>query len=90
MMMTDIKATKIAATGALGVGPQRIKALSWKPAAAGTITIRDGGAGGPVVLILEVDSASTSYMNLPGAGIRCTGDPHVTLAVVTSLTVFHG
>lgn len=86
--MGDVKAKKIAATGALVVGPARIKAISYVPA-AGNITVRDGGAGGSVVLDFDTNTVN-GYIEIPCNGIRCEGDPHVTLTTVTSATIFYG
>lgn len=88
--MCDIKAKKVTATGALAVGPARIKGLSLIPVAAGNITVRDGGATGEVVLDVAIEAASDSQLNIPGDGIRCVNDPHITLTAVTSVTVFYG
>ena len=88
--MSDVKAKRITATGALGVGPARIKKLSLLPIAAGRIVIRDGGASGEVVLDVDIAADSDSQLDIPDCGIRCTADPHVTLTAVTNVTVFYG
>jgi hypothetical protein len=89
-MSSDVKAKKITATGALAVGPARIKGLSFvQPGTPGSIVVRDGGATGAVLLDLDLTSTSTSYIDLPHDGIRSVADPHLTLTVVTSVTVIY-
>lgn len=88
-MSSDVKAKKLTATGALGVGPARIKALSFVPA-AGSIQIRDGSASGTIILEIDTGASSDSYMEVPCDGIRSVDDPYVTLTTVTSVTVFYG
>jgi hypothetical protein len=89
-MQTDVKAKNVTATGASGVGTCRVKALSFKPSLAGSISIRDGGATGSELFKIDTDTESTTYMALPGEGIKFSGDPYLTLTVVASVTFFYG
>lgn len=92
-MSTDILAVQRTTTDALGVGATRIRAVYFTAgASAGTITIRDGGASGPVKLVLATpaSAAASDHLLLPGNGIRFTADPHVTISNATSVTCFYG
>lgn len=88
--MSDVKAKKMTATGAAGVGPARVKAISYLPVAGGTIQVRDGGATGTVVLEFDVSASSNGMLIVPENGVRCAGDPYVTLTAVTSMTLIYG
>lgn len=95
-MTSDVRAKTMTATGQAGLtgygatDRTRIKSLSFLPVAAGAIVIRDGSASGAVVLDLAVSADSNSALHIPGCGILCQGDPHVTLTAVTSVTIFYG
>lgn len=92
-MTTDVLAIQRTSTGALGVGPTRIRGVYYVgTATAGTITVREGGPSGETRLVLTTpaSAAEAGYLRLPDNGIRCYQDPHVTLSNVTAVTVFYG
>lgn len=89
-MSSDVKSKKVTATGSVLAHAARIKAISFKPAAAGSIVLKDGGASGTTLLDLDVDTGSTTHICFPGDGIKFNTDVHATLGVVSSLTVFYG
>lgn len=88
--MCDVKAKKMTSTGAMSVGSARIKTLHYLPVASGNITIKDGGASGTTVLDVDISASSGGTFEIGGNGIRCSGDPYVTLTAVTSVTVVYG
>lgn len=88
--MGDVKAKKVTATGAMAVGPARIKAIHYVPVASGTIQIKDGGSGGTTILEVDTSAASAGVFYFGESGIRSVADPYVTLTAVTSVTVIYG
>ncbi len=59
-------------------------------AVAGSIVLRDGGAGGAVELELDTPAiAGTFYAELPEQGILFNTDVHITLTNVSSATLFY-
>lgn len=94
-MQTDVKAKTMTTTGAAAIGPARIKGMYLVNAgSAGSVVIRDGGASGTIVLDLATAANTTgtgdTSVFIPGDGIRCSGDPHLTITNVTSVTLFYG
>ena len=90
-MQGDVKAYRATATGTLFDQRTRIKGVVITgTATAGSATFRDGGAGGPVVLVLDVLANAEKDILVPGEGILCQTDLHVTVANLTSITAFCG
>ena len=87
-MATDITATTINSTGTVFGGPARLRTISYvNTATAGSVVFRDGGASGPIKLIVDTAaSVDQEIMNIPDQGIRFQTDIHATLTNVTSLT----
>jgi hypothetical protein len=89
-MQTDIKAASLSATGAVFGAPTRVKGLTISHASGGTIVLRDGGAGGEIVLSYTAPAtAGEINILLPGEGILCRTDVHATIANAT-LVVYYG
>ena len=91
-MKSDIKTAHLTATAIVFAGPGRIKAVSWVGGGtAGSITFRDGGAGGTTVWILDAPAGvgTLGYIELPENGIRCETDVHATLSVLALVTVYY-
>jgi len=95
---SDIKAKKLlqANSGALGIGPARIRQLQVLTHADGgsdtyTVVIKDGGSGGETILDMQVDNVKDIYhVNIPADGIRSVADPHVTLGTgIVQVVVFY-
>lgn len=92
-MPTDIKAKNITSTAAASIGPARIKGIyAVCGAAAGSVSIKNGGSGGTELLKMDTPAGATLTVQLmfPGNGIRFEADPYVTLTNATSLTFFYG
>lgn len=91
-MESDVKATRITATGAVTTLPARLKGLTFLAgASAGTITLRDGGSGGTTLAVFDTPGSATwqGTIDLPGNGIQFRSDMHATLSNVTGVTFFY-
>ena len=91
-MESDVKSTRLAASGAVFAGRGRVKGLSWvSAAAAGTIQVRDGGASGTVICTIDTPAGVTlsDNINIPGNGLVCDTDVYITLTNVTFCTAFY-
>ncbi len=60
-------------------------------AGAGTVVLRDGGAGGPIRLTLNTVGSATApvYMLLPGEGMLFRTNVHATLTTTGSFQAFY-
>ena len=89
-MQTDVKAAERTTTGTAYAAPTRLKGLVVSFATGGTVIVKDGGASGTTVFSYTAPaSAGTTNIVIPGEGILCRTDVHVTLASATA-TVFYG
>ena len=90
MMQTDVKAAERTTTGTAYATTARLKGLVVSFATDGTVVVRDGGASGTTVFSYTAPAAAgTVNVIIPGEGILCRTDIHVTLASATT-TVFYG
>lgn len=93
---TDVSSIYITGTGALGLGMNaaRIKGIYFVAAAsAGSIVITQATASGKIILKMDTPAGVTligPMVIFPGEGIRCVGDPFVTVTNITSATIFYG
>ena len=94
-MQYDVKAKHLNATGSVFNQPARVKGFSIcaSASAAGTLLLKDGGAGGTT--LLEVDIPSNSNPNsfftlVPGEGVRFSTNIYATLTGIASVTVYYG
>lgn len=89
-MQTDVKAVERTTTGTAYAAPTRLKGLVVSFATGGTVVVKDGGASGTTVFSYTAPAAAgTTNIVIPGEGILCRTDVHVTLASATA-TVFYG
>ena len=89
-MQYDVKAAERTTTGTAYAASARIKGLVLSFATGGTVVIRDGGSGGDTVFSYTAPAAAgTVNVIVPGEGILCRTDIHVTLSSATA-TVFYG
>jgi len=91
MPSSDIQTKRIAATGALSVGPARVRQVQVVSAGSGSprLTVTDGN-GGATVLDLSFSTGATTSVNIPADGIRCTSDIYVSAFTnLTAVTVFY-
>lgn len=90
-MLTDVKSYRATATGTLYPERTRIKGVVLTgTAGAGSVILRDGGAGGPIVLQLDLLANAEKDITIPGEGILCQTDVHATLSGLTSVVAFCG
>lgn len=90
-MLTDVKAYRNAATGTVFGQRTRIKGVVITgTATAGSAVFRDGGASGNVVLELDIPVNFQTDVIVPGEGIVCQTDVHVTMTNVASVVTFCG
>jgi hypothetical protein len=89
---TDVKATRLAATGAAVTQRTRVKGLTLTSTAAtaGSAVLRTNGASGTTLLQIDTPAAlGVFHILIPGEGIVFPDDVHATLTNVTA-TVFYG
>ena len=88
---SDVKGTRLAASGAIFGGRSRIKGIYIVPSSnAGSVVIRDGGSGGTVVATIDtVANGTTVYLHIPEDGLLCTTSSYATLTNVTAITAFY-
>ena len=92
-MQTDVLSASNTASATYFAGPARLKAVYFTGTAnAGSITFRDGGAGGDVKLTLPsiANATAPTYMLIPGEGIRFSTTLYANLTNVAALTVIYG
>lgn len=89
-MQTDVKSVERTTTGTAYAAPARLKGLVISFATGGTVVVRDGGGSGAVVFQFTAPAtAGVVPVMIPGEGILCSRDIHVTLSSATA-TVFYG
>ena len=88
---SDVKSTRLAASGTIFGGRSRVKGIYIVPSTlAGSVVIRDGGSGGTAVATIDtVANGTTVYIHLPEDGLLCTTDSYATLTNVTAITAFY-
>ena len=90
MSSSDIRTKRVAGTGALSIGPARIRQVQvLTGAGAGRLTVTDG-SGGATILDIDFAQADSHSVNIPDYGIRSHADPVVTVFTnITAMTVFY-
>ena len=92
----DVKAKTMTTTGATGIGlPRaRIKSIYYVAGSAGSISFRDGGAGGAEKILLATPASTagngSTYVLIPGDGVVFEADPYLTITGPASVTFFYG
>jgi hypothetical protein len=95
MMQTDVKSTRLNASGSVFAGRARIKGFVMCATASlvGTLLLRNGGASGPVVIEVDIPANSNPnsfYILVPGEGVLCSTDIYASITNLASVTVFYG
>lgn len=91
-MYSDVRATRLTASGSVFAGPARVKKIHYLAgAAAGTITVRDGGASGTVLAVIDTpaDAAVALDVGIPENGLRCETSAYVAFDNAVAVTVFY-
>jgi hypothetical protein len=98
---TDVLAKSLTATAGagsalLGIGGAspsfgtRIKGIYWSGTVAGSIAFNDGGSSGTTRISIAVPNGTT-YLNIPGEGVRFNNDVYAAFTSATgTVTVFYG
>ena len=96
-MISDVKSTRLNASGDVFGGRARIKAIYYVPTGtAGSIQIKNGGVSGTTVIQLDApavqsgQNANPVFLNLPVDGVLCTESAYAVLTNVAFATVFYG
>jgi hypothetical protein len=90
-MQTDVKAVTLAASGAITDARARVRSLVIEPGtSAGSVVLRDGGAGGTVLFTINTTANGETFSVLiPEQGVLCLTSAFATLTNA-KVTVFHG
>lgn len=89
-MQTDIKAANVSATGTVFGSRVRVRSLFITPSAtAGTFTLRDGGAGGAIVMDFVTPANGAPYsVYIPDEGVLFYTDVHATVTNSTGIVFY--
>jgi len=91
-MSSDVKSTRVTASGAIFAGPARVKGIHIVAGAtAGTVIIKDGGSGGTAICTIDTPALATETitMEIPCDGLRCETSVYATITNAGFVTVFY-
>jgi hypothetical protein len=90
MANSDVKAKRLASTGAASVGRARLRQVHvLTSAGAGRLTLTDGD-GGPTVLDVDFIASDSNSVNIPDEGLLFTSDIHCSAATnISAFTIFY-
>lgn len=89
-MGTDVQSARLTATGAATTRRSRVRGVVLTgTAGAGTLELRDGGAGGAPLLTLDVLANASLDIGIPGNGVLFDKDVYATLTGLTSAVIFY-
>ena len=87
---SDVKSTRLAASGAIFAGRSRVKGIYIVPGlAAGSVVVNNGNGGTAVCTIDTIASGTATYMTLPEDGLLCENGSYAVLTGVTAATFFY-
>ena len=87
---SDVKSTRLAATGTIFAGRSRVKGIYIVPGvAAGSVVVNNGSGGTAVCTIDTAASGTTTYIHLPEDGLLCENGSYAVLTNVTAATFFY-
>jgi len=89
-MQTDVKAISLAASGAITTARVRLRSLVIEPgASAGSVEIKDGGASGTSVFIINTTAQGETFnILIPAEGVLCSTSAYAALTNA-KVTVFY-
>jgi hypothetical protein len=95
MQQTDVKSTRLNASGSVFAGRARIKGIAICATASttGVLVLRDGGSGGAVAIELDIppnSNPNSFYVSVPGEGVLCATNIYASITGLASVTVFYG
>ena len=91
--LTNVFSAHADATGTIYAGATNLAGYQIAPGGtAGEIIFRDGGAGGTLLLKVNIPATPLTPIStlIPGNGIRFTTNIHVTLPASAAVTIFCG
>lgn len=91
-MSRDVRSTRLDASGSVVAARARVCYLHIVcGASAGSVVIRDGGAGGTVLTTIDTPAGITIVVSvdIPGDGLLCNTNAYATLTNITACTVFY-
>lgn len=89
-MQTDVKAVEVTSSNTAYAARTRVKSLTVSYAANGTVTLKDGGAGGTTRFSFTAPGTDGAvHIRIPGEGILFTTDVYAALTD-TTVVVFYG
>ena len=91
LYLGDVKSNVATSSATVVGGPARVRSIYYTAnASAGSIVVKDGGSGGTTVISIAVPANGFGNITIPGDGVLCSTNVHVTLTNVGSATVFYG
>ena len=89
-MQTDVRATSLAASGAVTDGRARLRSLVIEPgASAGGVIMKDGGSGGTTLFTLNTAAGGETFnILIPAEGVLFATSIYATLSN-TKVTAFY-
>jgi len=97
--VSNVKATRLTASGSIFGGPCRILGIYYvADTTAGSITINDGGSSGTAIAVFDTPIGVAAnagenvvgYIPIPGDGLHCATNGYATLSGVAKVTIFYG
>lgn len=85
----DIKAVTLTADGSAYAARARVKGIHYTTTSAGSIVLKDGGAGGTTVLDVAIPASGSGNIIIPGSGIQFNTNIYLDLTSATSVTIFY-
>lgn len=85
----DVKAVTLTADGSAYAGRARVKGIHYTTTDAGSIVLKDGGAGGATALNVAIPAAGSGNIIIPGDGILFDRSVYLDLTGATSVTIFY-
>ena len=89
MAGSDVKATRLTATGSAGVGPARIRQIQVLTTTGTPRLTNTDGNGGATVLDLDFLASDSHSVNIPAEGIRVSDIYVSAFTACTAVTVFY-
>ena len=88
--VSDVKSTRLAASGAIFAGRSRVKGIYIVPGAGvGSVVINNGDGGTAVCTIDTAAAGTTAYIHLPEDGLLCENGSYAVLTGATAATFFY-